>query len=72
MEKDQELLFDWIGDPFKTEEAASKLEQHMLVVLFLNPDTVVPQFCRKTMDVFTNLEGGKFTFKVPKKLRDIV
>jgi hypothetical protein len=65
-----ELLFDWLGDSFKNEEAASKLEQHMLVVLLLDPNTVVPSFNRKTMEVFTNLEGGKFSFRVPKKFRE--
>ena len=65
-----ELLFDWLGDDFKDEEAASKLEQYMLTGLLLNPDEIVPSINRKTMEVFTNREGGKFSFRIPKKFRE--
>ena len=65
-----ELLFDWLGDSFKDEEAASKLEQYMLTGLLLDPNNVVPSFNRKTMEVFTNQDNGKFSFRVPKKFRE--
>jgi len=66
------LVFKWIGDKFVSSSAASKLEKYMLKALLLDPNKVIPAFDKQSMEVFTNLDEGNYSFKVPRKLKKML
>ena len=64
------LQFDWTNpEEFSCEDAALKLEEHMIQFLFLKPEEETPTFDRKKNLVIVNKD---YKFHVPGKLKQYI